>query len=215
MTVKFITCTPDIEKLMVHVARVSSPESQARGGNEAKLLKYCIKNGHWSVFQHGFATLEITTSRSIARQILRHSSFAVSEFSQRYSEVAADNIIIPAARKQDVKNRQNSTDTLDEDTKADWLQSVDLVWTRALKEYQYALSIGVAKECARALLPEGLTPSTLYISGPVRSFIHWINLRTGNGTQLEHQQIAEEAKQVLIPVLPILAEALGWVSNDS
>lgn len=207
MSVKLITITPDAEATMAYIARVSSPNQ----GNPdyAKLLAYCIRNKHHSVFEHAFMTLEVNTSRAIARQILRHRSFTFSEFSQRYAEVGDERVIV-AARRQDSKNRQNSIDDLDGDIRFAFAEYQSRVWRLATDYYYAALDEGVAKECARALLPEGLTPSRLYMSGSVRSFIHWIELRTGNGTQLEHQELALEAKKIFCEQLPTVAAALGW-----
>jgi thymidylate synthase (FAD) len=209
MSVKLVSATPNIEETMVYVARVSSPKSQSEGSNPGKLLKYCLDNKHWSVFEHGFITLEINTSRTIARQILRHRSFSFSEFSQRYSEVT-EKPILTIARRQDTKNRQNSIDDMSYDMKSDWELTQHHIWDTAYLNYKNALSMGVAKEIARSLLPEGMTPSRMYVSGSVRSWITYLDVRCGNGTQLEHVEIAKECKEVLRTVLPFIFEAKNW-----
>jgi len=205
MRVKLITATPDIEKTAAYVARVSSPNQE--NPDYEKLLRYCYKHKHWSVFEHGFITLEINTSRAIARQILRHKSFAFSEFSQRYSTVTNDMVHV-RARSQDLKNRQNSIDDMSDEAKVGFNLTCLNVYNIAMNAYEHALAKGVAKECARALLPEGLTPSKLYMSGSVRSYIHWLDVRCGNGTQLEHQEIALEAKEVLREVMPAIIDLI-------
>jgi thymidylate synthase (FAD) len=205
MRVKLITATPDIEKTAAYVARVSSPHQE--NPDYEKLLRYCYKHKHWSVFEHGFITLEINTSRAIARQILRHKSFAFSEFSQRYSTVTNDMVHV-RARSQDLKNRQNSIDDMSDEAKVGFNLTCLNVYNIAMNAYEHALAKGVAKECARALLPEGLTPSKLYMSGSVRSYIHWLDVRCGNGTQLEHQEIALEAKEVLREVMPAIIDLI-------
>lgn len=208
MNVRLITVTPKAEEIMAYCARVSSPNNQ-ENPDFSKLLAYCIKNEHWSVFEQANMTLEITTSRGIAAQILRHRSFTFQEFSQRYASVSEGSFINYGARRQDTKNRQNSIDDMDADTK-NWFQEAQKeVWGLAYAKYEEALAKGVAKECARFLLPLN-TQTKMYLNGTVRSWIHYINLRTANGTQLEHAQIAEECKKIFSEQLPITSKALGW-----
>lgn len=205
--VKLITCTQDAEKNMAYIARVSNPENQDNP-DYAKLLKYCIKHQHWSVFESSHMTLEITTSRAIAAQILRHRSFTFQEFSQRYAE--AQNYINYEARRQDTKNRQNSIDDLLIDTQLLFNDMQEELWDMAKSYYDIAINRGIAKECARFLLPLN-TQTTMYMTGNVRSWITYINLRTEEGTQLEHREIAEACKKEFIKQFPIVAEALEWV----
>lgn len=209
MSVKLVSATPHIEETMVYVARVSSPKSQSEGNNPGKLLKYCLDNKHWSVFEHGFITLEINTSRTIARQILRHRSFSFSEFSQRYSEVT-EPPIYTQARRQDVKNRQNSIDDMEQGDKNLWKIMQEEVWEEAQRNYNQALKRGISKENARSLLPEGMTPSRMYVSGSVRSWLTYLDVRCGNGTQLEHVEIANQCKEALRSALPMIFEAKNW-----
>lgn len=188
MKVKFITATPDAEKLIATIARVSS-DNQDNPEYE-KLLSYLIKHQHWSPFEHAFATFEITTSRVIAAQILRHRSFTFQEFSQRYSKAKAA-IEYSNARRQDTKNRQNSIDDMSQEDK-DWFTMQQArVYIDAYDVYEQALDRGIAKEVARMVLPLN-TQTTIYMSGTLRSWIHYINLRSANGTQLEHMEIAKE-----------------------
>jgi len=206
MSVKFITGTPNAEEMIGYCARVSNPSNQSNP-NIAKLLAYCIKHGHWSVFETASMTLEIETSRAISAQILRHRSFCFQEFSQRYAAVSQ--YIQSEARAQDEKNRQNSTDTLSDEDK-EWFSSIQaLLWDECFKAYEEALSRGIAKECARALLPLS-TKTRLYMTGNIRSWIHYIQLRSANGTQKEHQDIAIQAKEIFKQQYPIISEALGW-----
>lgn len=205
MKVRLISATPCIEENMAYVARVSSPNQD--NPEYSKLLKYCLRKGHWSVFEHGYITLEIETSRAIARQIIRHRSFAFSEFSQRYAEVNGDPIFVEA-RTQDTKNRQSSHTTDDPILIKYWSQAQADVWSTARNWYDNALKMGIAKEQARALLPEGMTPSRIYMSGTVRSWIHYIQVRCENGTQKEHSMVALECKRVLQDVIPTIIEIL-------
>lgn len=206
MSVKLITSTPNAEEVIGYCARVSNPSNQSNP-NIAKLLAYCIKHGHWSVFETASLTLEIETSRAIAAQIIRHKSLNFQEFSQRYSE--ATDYIPSEARAQDNKNRQNSTDTLPEEDKA-WFKATQArLWNEAYTAYKEALAKGIAKECARALLPLS-TKTRLYMTGNIRSWIHYIQLRSANGTQKEHQDIALQAKEIFKLQYPIISEALGW-----
>ena len=210
MDVKFVSVTPDAEKTMAHIARVSNPKNQ---DNEkfAGLLKYCIKHNHWSVFEQSSMTLEIETTRAIAAQILRHRSFTFQEFSQRYADSTQLGIIpIPKLRKQDLKNRQNSTDDLDEFVKQKLELQMKTLFDSATALYQQMLEEGVAKECARMVLPL-CTPTRIYMTGSCRSWIHYIELRSANGTQKEHMDIAEACRSVFIEQFPIVSEALQWV----
>tara|TARA_B100000945_G_scaffold299261_1_gene279765 strand:- start:1934 stop:2572 length:639 start_codon:yes stop_codon:yes gene_type:complete len=210
MNVKLMSVTPDAEITMGYVARVSNPKNQANP-NVAGLLKYCIKHGHWSVFEQAHMTLEIDTTRGLAAQILRHRSFTYQEFSQRYadSSLLSDTIPLPELRKQDLKNRQNSTDDMD-DRKVKWYNyRMQKHFKEGMKLYQNMLKDGVAKECARFVLPLA-TPTRLFMTGSVRSWIHYIELRSGHGTQKEHMDIANACKDVFRAQFPIVSEALGW-----
>jgi len=195
------------EDLISYVARVSNPSNQENFDTAPKLLDYLIKNKHWSPFEHAFVTLEIETSRAIAAQILRHRSFTFQEFSQRYAQ--ATEFVLYEPRRQDVKNRQNSIDDLSAQD-MDWFLNAAIgVHTTAEALYQEALRRGVAKECARFLLPLS-TKTKLYMTGSLRSWVHYVDLRTKNGTQLEHMEIAEQAKEILSKEFPSVAKALGW-----
>ena len=209
MTVKLVTVTPDAEKLMAYVARVSNPSNQ---DNEkfAGLLKYCINHQHWSVFEQSSMTLEIETTRAIAAQILRHRSFTYQEFSQRYaSSTNLGKIPTPEYRRQDTKNRQNSTDDLDPFLKQTLELQTQTLFDSATALYEQMLADGVAKECARMVLPLA-TPTRIYMTGSCRSWIHYINLRSAHGTQKEHMLIAEGCREVFIEQFPTVSEALGW-----
>ena len=209
MTVKLVSITPDAEKTMAYIARVSNPSNQ---NNEkfAGLLKYCIKHNHWSVFEQSSMTLEIETTRAIAAQILRHRSFTFQEFSQRYADsTQLGTIPVPRLRKQDLKNRQNSTDDLDEFVKQKLELQMKTLFDSATALYQQMLEEGVAKECARMVLPL-CTPTRIYMTGSCRSWIHYIELRSANGTQKEHMDIAQACKTVFIEQFPIVSEALEW-----
>jgi len=204
--VKLQVITPDAEKTMGYIARVSNPANQDNP-NVAGLLKYCIKHNHWSVFEHAHMTLEITTTLPIATQILRHRSFCFQQFSARYAEAQGFDFV--DARSQDTKNRQNSIDNLSEETQDWFFKAQEEVALLANKLYKESLDKGIAKECARFLLPQ-ITTTKLYMTGNIRSWITYIQLRESNGTQLEHQQIALECKRIFIEQLPIVAEALNW-----
>ena len=210
MSVKLISVTPDAEKLMAYCARVSNPGNQDND-NYAKLLAYCIKNQHWSIFEQAFFTVEINTTRGLAAQILRHRSFTFQEFSQRYADATllAEDIPIFELRRQDNKNRQNSIDDISDETKVKWNTQIREHFSKAKAIYDGMIADGIAKECARFVLPLA-TPTRLYMSGSARSFIHWIQLRTAHGTQKEHRLIAEETKKIFSEQLPTVAEALGW-----
>ena len=210
MNVKLVSITPDAEQLMAYIARVSNPSNQ---DNEkyAGLLKYCIKHNHWSVFEQSTMTLEIETTRAIAAQILRHRSFTFQEFSQRYAaSTALGDIPLPELRRQDTKNRQNSIDDLDEFTVQTLQLQMTTLFSSALALYNQMLEDGVAKECARMVLPL-CTPTRIYMTGSCRSWIHYINLRSAHGTQKEHMVIAEGCRKVFTEQFPAVSEALEWV----
>ena len=212
MKVTRIQSTPDAEKTMAYIARVSNPNNQ---DNEkfAGLLKYCIKHQHWSVFEQSSMTLEIETTRAIAAQILRHRSFTFQEFSQRYAvSTELGDIPLPQLRRQDTKNRQNSTDDLDEFVTQKLQMQMQTLFDSASALYNQMLEEGVAKECARMVLPLA-PPTRIYMTGSCRSWIHYINLRSAHGTQKEHMQIAEACREVFNTEYPTVAEALGWIKN--
>ena len=210
-TVKLVSITPDAEKTMAYIARVSNPSNQ-NNDDFAGLLRYCIKHQHWSVIEQSSMTLEIETTRAIAAQILRHRSFTFQEFSQRYADtnLIAEKIPLPALRKQDLKNRQNSTDDLDEFVKQDIEMTITAHFNHAEKLYKKMLEAGVAKECARMVLPLA-TPTRLYMTGSCRSWVHYINLRSAHGTQKEHMDIAEGCREVFTEQFPVVSKALDWV----
>ena len=210
MTVRLISVTPDAEKTMAHIARVSNPNNQDNP-NYSGLLRYCIKHNHWSVFEQSSMTLEIETTRAIAAQVLRHRSFTFQEFSQRYADSnLLGTIELPELRKQDKKNRQNSTDDLDPKLVDTLNRQMNTLFSSALSLYNQMLEDGVAKECARMVLPL-CTPTRIYMTGSCRSWIHYINLRSAHGTQKEHMQIAEACRKVFIEQFPAVSEALEWV----
>ena len=210
MIAKLISVTPDAEQTMAYIARVSNPSNQ---NNEkyAGLLGYCIKHNHWSVFEQSSMTLEIETTRAIAAQILRHRSFTFQEFSQRYadSSMLANKIPLPELRRQDIKNRQNSIDDLDPFVQQNLELQMQTLFDSSMALYQQMLERGVAKECARNVLPL-CVGTRIYMTGSCRSWIHYVNLRTANGTQKEHMQVAESCKQIFIEQFPTVSEALGW-----
>jgi thymidylate synthase (FAD) len=210
MNVKLVSVTPDAEKLIAYCARVSNPKGQDND-NYAKLLKYCIDHQHWSIFEHGFMTLEINTTRGIAAQILRHRSFTFQEFSQRYADTAllAEDIPLFELRRQDTKNRQNSIDDIDDTTKSLWESHIEDHFRRSKEIYDGMIADGIAKECARFVLPLA-TPTRLYVSGNVRSWITYIALREKSGTQKEHMDIANGCKEIFTEQFPTISEALGW-----
>ena len=209
MKVQLITVTPDAEKNMAFVARVSNPSNQTNE-NFSGLLAYCIKHQHWSVFEQAHMTLEIETTRAIAAQILRHRSFTFQEFSQRYAQShELGEIQLPELRRQDVKNRQNSIDDLDEKVVDKLNRQMITLFSSAESLYKQMIEEGVAKECARMVLPL-CTPTRIYMTGSVRSWIHYINLRSAHGTQKEHMEIAESCKNVFKEQFPVVSEALEW-----
>ena len=211
MNVKLVSVTPDAEQTMAYVARVSNPNNQ-ENPNYAKLLGYCIKHNHWSVFEQSFMTLEIETTRGLAAQILRHRSFTYQEFSQRYADstLLSETIPLPELRRQDTKNRQNSIDDIDPFMVQKYQMLMQQHFNAGMELYQKMLAEGIAKECARFVLPLS-TPTRLYMSGSCRSWIHYIQLRSANGTQKEHMEIAEACKQIFAEQFPTVAEALEWV----
>ena len=212
MSVKLVSITNDAEKLMGYIARVSNPANQDNE-NVAGLLAYCIKHMHWSVFEQAHITMEIETTRDIAAQILRHRSFTFQEFSQRYAAVT-DVAELPELRLQDHKNRQNSIEVGDDDQAMQHKLELFRIDIRNLFQeihclYEDMLKAGVAKECARKILPLNVK-TKLYMTGTVRDWIHYIDLRSSNGTQKEHMIIAEQAREVFKNNLPIVAKALNW-----
>ena len=206
---KLVSVTPDAEKHIAYCARVSNPNNQ---DNEkfSGLLKYCIKNQHWSIFEQAFMTLEITTNRGIAAQILRHRSFTFQEFSQRYASTDfLGEIELPELRRQDDKNRQNSIDDLDPELIDKLERQMVTLFSSANSLYQQMLEAGVAKECARFVLPLA-TPTKIYMTGSIRSWLHYIDLRSSNGTQKEHMDIANNCKEIFVEQFPSIAEAMEW-----
>ena len=208
--IKLISVTPDAEKTIAYVARVSNPANQ---DNEkfAGLLKYCIQHGHWSVFEQAFMTVEINTTRGLAAQILRHRSFTYQEFSQRYADVSylREHIPLPELRSQDDKNRQNSIDNVAPAIVEKYNKKMRAQFDASIDLYKEMLHDGIAKECARFVLPLA-TPTRLYMTGSCRSWIHYINLRSAHGTQKEHMDLVEDVRSVFVDKFPIVSEALGW-----
>lgn len=206
---KLISMTPNAEKTIAYCARVSNPNNQDQE-QYSRLLKYCIDHGHWSIFEMANMVLEINTTRGIAAQILRHRSFNFQEFSQRYADTnLLKDIESPDLRGQDNKNRQNSLDNIDDTDKATWTRIIEDHFRKSQYIYDEMIKLGIAKECARFVLPLA-TPTRMYMNGTIRSWIHYINLRTGHGTQKEHMDIANGCKDIFIEQLPIISEALGW-----
>lgn len=220
MQVKLVSYTKSADPSLVNLtdivaytARVSNPSNQFNTETADKLIRYLIKNKHWSPLEMVDVTLEITTTRDIARQILRHRSFSFQEFSQRYADPTKDlKFSTREARLQDTKNRQNSIETENEETKMLWQQAQDHVIMTARFAYEQAISRGIAKEQARAVLPEGLIESRIYMKGSLRSWVHYIQLRTGNGTQKEHREVAEDCAVQISQVFPMILE---FVERDS
>jgi len=210
--IKLVSVTPDAEQHMAYVARVSNPKNQDND-QFAGLLKYCIKHGHWSVFEQAFMTVEINTTRGLAAQILRHRSFTYQEFSQRYadSSMLGKEIPLPELRRQDDKNRQNSIDDIDPLMVQDFNTKMQKHFVDGMKLYKEMLDAGVAKECARFVLPLA-TPTRLYMTGSVRSWVHYIDLRSAHGTQKEHMDVAEGVRKIFSEQFPVVAQALDWVS---
>ena len=207
---KLISVTPDAEKNIVYMARVSNPSNQANTDTSTRLIKYLIKHNHWSPFEMASMQVEINTTRAIAAQVLRHRSFSFQEFSQRYSAVGAlPEIALPHLRSQDVKNKQASHDDLDSDVVNNLNYQIEQLYAKSQRVYDLLLEQGVAKECARSVLPLG-TPTRMYMSGSIRSWLHYIDIRAGVETQLEHRLIAEDCKKIFIDQFPSIAEAQGW-----
>ena len=210
--IKLVSVTPDAEQHMAYVARVSNPNNQDND-KFAGLLKYCINHGHWSVFEQAFMTVEINTTRGLAAQILRHRSFTYQEFSQRYadSSMLANEIPLPELRRQDDKNRQNSIDDVDPFMVQDFNAKIQKHFVDGMNLYKELLEAGIAKECARFVLPLA-TPTRIYMTGSVRSWVHYIDLRSAHGTQKEHMNVAEGVRKIFTEQFPTVAEALDWVS---
>ena len=198
----------NIQDLIAYCARVSNPKNQANTKTTPKLLDYLIKHKHWSPFEMASATIEVNTTRDIARQLLRHRSFSFQEFSQRYADIRdlSNSVVIRKARLQDLKNRQNSVITDDTSLHVQWEQHQRNIWHTAMQAYEWAIDNGIAKEQARAVLPEGNTPSRLYVNGTIRSWIHYCELRSSNGTQLEHMVLAKEIATAIGQIYPKLLD---------
>ncbi len=205
-----LSVTPDAEKHIAYCARVSNPKNQDNDSFEG-LLKYCIKHKHWSIFEQAFMTLELSTTRAIAAQVLRHRSFTYQEFSQRYadSSLLGKTIPLPELRRQDTKNRQNSTDDLDPFENQKMQIQMQTLFDSSMALYEQMLERGVAKECARNVLPMCI-PTKMYMSGSIRSWIHYIDLRSANGTQKEHMDLANSCKEIFVEQFPVIAQALDW-----
>ena len=208
--VNLVSVTPEAEKTMGYVARVSNPNNQDNP-KVAGLLSYCIKHNHWSVFEQAHMTLEIETTRGLAAQILRHRSFTFQEFSQRYadSSMLADKIPLPELRRQDTKNRQNSIDDIDPFVRQEFQIKMQNHFDDAMNLYKEMLDASIAKECARFVLPLAVG-TRIYMTGSVRSWIHYINLRSANGTQKEHMDIANACRDIFVEQFPVCAESLEW-----
>ena len=194
----------DAQELIAYCARVSNPSNQFNSETSEKLIRYLVKHAHWSPLEMVSACVEITTTRDIARQILRHRSFSFQEFSQRYADPTRDlKFVTREARLQDPKNRQNSVDVEDQHLQNEWFRAQQRVIYAAQREYEWAIKNGIAKEQARAVLPEGLIESRLYMNGALRSWIHFIELRSGNGTQKEHQLVALACARAIAAIFPM------------
>jgi len=217
MACKLVACSQSLidtnmtaDDLLVYIARVSNPQNQTNFETGGKLLRHCHQHSHWSIFEHAYMTVEITTTRAIARQILRHRSFTFQEFSQRYAAVTE---FLPVhARSQDKKNRQSSLDNLSQETQEWWEESQFRIHNMATQLYDVALQLGIAKETARFLLPES-AKTVMYMTGNVRSWINYLQLRRGNGTQLEHQEIANEIWQLFQQQFPSVASAMATLES--
>ena len=209
--IKLISVTPDAEKTMGYVARVSNPKNQDNP-KVSGLLSYCIKHGHWSVFEQAHMTVEINTTRGLAAQILRHRSFTYQEFSQRYAdaELLGKEIPLPSLRRQDTKNRQNSIDDVYLFVRQDFELKMQRHFVDGMKLYKEMLDAGIAKECARFVLPLA-TPTRLYMTGSVRSWGHYIELRSAHGTQKEHMDLVSQVRKIFIEQFPTVSEALEWI----
>ena len=197
----------DVQELVAFCARVSNPSNQNNNETSQKLIKYLINNKHWSPLEMVTACIEIETTRDIARQILRHRSFSFQEFSQRYADPTKDlSFVLKEARLQDNKNRQNSIDTDDETLKSEWINKQKKLIDLSLKTYKWAIDNGIAKEQARAVLPEGNTVSRMYMNGTLRSWVHYIELRSSNGTQKEHMEIAKSIAKIISDIFPMMSD---------
>ena len=197
----------DIQELIAYTARVSNPSNQDNTETSERLLRYLLREKHWSPFEMVSACLEVNTTRDIARQLLRHRSFSFQEFSQRYADPTQDlNFVMRHARLQDTKNRQNSLDVNDPDLQLEWYKQQAEVTNAAKKSYEWAIENGIAKEQARAVLPEGIMESRLYVNGTIRSWIHYIDLRSGHGTQKEHIELARECAKAIEHIFPMIKE---------
>ena len=200
----------DAQELIAYCARVSNPSNQLNSETSEKLIRYLVRHAHWSPLEMVSACVEITTTRDIARQILRHRSFSFQEFSQRYADPTRDlKFVTREARLQDPKNRQNSVDVEDQLLQNEWFRAQQRVIYAAQREYEWAIANGIAKEQARAVLPEGLIESRLYMNGTLRSWIHFIELRSANGTQKEHQLVARACAEVIATVFPMAQSLLS------
>lgn len=202
----------NIQDLIAYCARVSNPSNQINSATTPKLLNYLIKHKHWSPFEMASACIEVDTTRDIARQLLRHRSFSFQEFSQRYADVRdlGDNFVLREARLQDTKNRQNSIEVDDEELQREWDRQQRRVLWMVEEVYKWAIDNGIAKEQARAVLPEGMTKSRLYVNGTIRSWIHFIELRSGNGTQKEHMELARAIAEAISKIYP---EVTNFISE--
>jgi len=201
--------TQNLQDLVAYCARVSNPENQNNTETNEKLIRYLIKNNHWSPLEMVSICIEIETTRDIARQILRHRSFSFQEFSQRYAVVSDLNFDTREARLQDTKNRQNSIEIDDAELSEEWKTIQDTVTNTSVNAYKWALGKGIAKEQARVVLPEGLTNSRMYMNGTLRSWVHYIQLRSGNGTQKEHREIAIACADAIGPIFPMIKDFLN------
>lgn len=206
-TAKLVHCTPDAERLIVRMARVSNPANQDNDATAPRLLRYLIRHRHWSPFEMASLCVDITTERDIAAQILRHRSFSFQEFSTRYA--ATDKAEVPRLRRQDTENRQNSYDDLSLAAQTAWADALGEHLTQAHGLYWQMLEAGVAKETARRILPL-CTPTRLYMHGTLRSWLHYLNVRLEEGTQLEHREIAKQCQKIFCEQFPIIASAVEW-----
>ena len=197
----------DVQELVAFCARVSNPSNQNNNETSQKLIKYLINNKHWSPLEMVTACIEIETTRDIARQILRHRSFSFQEFSQRYADPTKDlSFVFKEARLQDNKNRQNSIETNNESLKSEWINKQQKLIDLSLETYKWAIDNGIAKEQARAVLPEGNTVSRMYMNGTLRSWVHYIELRSSNGTQKEHMEIAKSIAKIISDIFPMISD---------
>lgn len=204
--------TPDAEETMVYIARASNPKGQKEGRAPERLLRFCIRKGHWSVFEHAYMSVELNTTRAVSAQLERHRSFAFSEFSQRYANVGLLGWPVPPLlRAQDPVNRQNSLDTLDPNVVSALTEKIRAHFQDGMELYKELLDAEVAKECARFLLPLAI-PTRVYMSGTCRSWIHFLQVRTEKSTQLEHRELAEKIRAVFVATFPTVADALGWAA---